>query len=133
MQETIVRLKVLSPNRTPSQLTDIIGIPCDSCWRIGDTRTHTIIKEETNGWILNSGLPRSAALEEHVDALLRLLDSRADSIRSLSPAANVELSCVIYAEELPAISFDASIIGRLARLGVGLDIDVYLVDCDVSG
>jgi hypothetical protein len=133
MQETIVRLKVLSLERTPDQITATIGLPYDSCWRIGDIRSHTIIKEEDNGWVLSSGLPRSAGLEEHVDMLLSLLDSRADLVRSLSTTSSIEFSCVIYADTPPAINFDESVITKLASLGASLDIDLYIVACDISG
>jgi len=132
MQETIVRLKVRSPTFTPDQITAVISIPCDARWCIGDTRPHTTIREKDNGWVLGSGLPKDVALEEHIDALLHVLNSRADSIRSLSAVAKVEFSCVIYAEATPALNFDASVINRIARLGAALDIDLYRIECDDS-
>lgn len=132
MQETIVRLKVRSSTLLPDQITDVIRVPCDACWCIGDTRPNTTIKEKDNGWVLDSGLSRGTALEEQIDALLSILDSRAESIRSLSAVAELEFSCVIYAEVIPALNFDASVIDKISQLGAALDIDLYCVDSDNS-
>ena len=132
MQETIVRLKVLSPDRTPDQITAAVGLECDSCWRIGDERAHTIIKEKDNGWVLGSGLPGTATLEEHVEALLSVIDARADSLKSMTPTSEVVISCVIHADTPPALYFDGSVINRLARLGANLDIDLYMNESDPS-
>lgn len=132
MQETIVRLKVLSPDRTPDQITATFGLSCDSCWRIGDERAHTTIKEKTNGWVLGSGLSKTASLEEHIDALLAVLDARADSVRSIAATSEVVLSCVVYADTPPALYFDQRVIQRLARLGANLDVDLYINEADAS-
>lgn len=126
MQETIVRLKVLSPDRTPEQITEALGVPCDSCWRVGDKRVHTIIKETTNGWVLDSKLPSTAILEAHIDALLGVINARVDSVRYLATTSEVVLSCVIYADTAPALYFDNVAIEKLARLGASLDIDLFV-------
>lgn len=132
-QETIVRLKVISTELVPELVSAAIGISCDRCWRIGDLRPKTIIKEKQNGWILDSGLPRTATLDEHINALLSILEPRADSVRQLSVASTVELSCVVYSDHNPGLSFDASVIAKIARLGAGLDIDLYIMKADVAG
>jgi hypothetical protein len=51
----------------------------------------------------------------------------------LSAVAEVEFSCVIYAEATPTLNFDASVVYKLARLGAALDIDLYCIECDDSG
>ena len=130
MQETIVRLKVLSNDQTPEMITEAIGLQCDRSWHIGDTRPHTIIKEKSHGWVIGSGLPKSTGLEEQINALLSAFGTRVDALKMLSATATVELSCVIYASAAPALNFDRSVISKLALLGADLDIDLYIVGSD---
>ena len=91
--EIIVRLKVTSASRTPEQISDATGILCDHSWRIGEKRGKTILVEKTNGWVLNSKMPKNAPLEAHIEELLGRLVVHADRIRALSEHETVELSC----------------------------------------
>jgi hypothetical protein len=100
----------------------------DQHWRIGDTRWKSIIVEKNNGWVLNSGLPESSSLEDHINALLERVASGSDRIRSLSEVAEVELSCVVYGEHMPALNFAPRVVHRIAQLGASLDIDLYISD-----
>ena len=61
--EIIVRLKVTSASRTPEQISDATGILCDHSWRIGEKRGKTILVEKTNGWVLNSKMPKMLRLK----------------------------------------------------------------------
>jgi hypothetical protein len=124
--ETIVRLKITGTNRPPEQISKAIGLTCDRSWRIGDKRENTVIVEKTNGWVLNSGLPKTASLEAHIEDLLKRLLAHADKLRLLSEDECTELSCVVYAASPPALNFDKTVIQRLSDLGVSLDIDLYL-------
>lgn len=125
--ETIVRLKVLSVVLTPEQITKELGIACDKSWLAGNTRAHTIIKETTNGWILDSGLPPTLPLEAQLETFLKRLMLYSLKIRTLSMHSTVELSCVIYARTPPPLYFSSSIIFSLAELGASFDIDLYML------
>lgn len=46
--------------------------------------------------------------------------------QSLSAMATLELSCVVYAESVPALYFDKTVIQKLGSMGVALDIDLYI-------
>ncbi len=131
MQETIVRLKVLSSTQTPEMVTKAIGLDCDHCWHIGDRRGPTIIKEKNHGWVLHSGLPKSTELEEHISALLSVLETRTNALKALSATATLEFSCVIYANRGPGLCFDQKVINKLALLGASLDIDLYYTSEDL--
>jgi len=125
--EIIVRLKVTSASRTPEQISDATGILCDHSWRIGEKRRKTILVEKTNGWVLNSKMPKNAPLEAHIEELLGRLIVRADRIRALSEQETVEFSCVIYASAPPSLNFNKSVIQRVCQLGASLDMDLFLM------
>lgn len=125
-QEIIARLKIISADRTPEMITEAIGVECDRSWHVGDARKDTTIIEKNNGWILHSGLSKNASLQEHIEAIWRMLRPAAARIRQLSTMDTVELSCVVYSSSIPALSFDNQTIERLAELGAGLDIDLYV-------
>ena len=125
--EIIVRLKVTSASRTPEQISDATGILCDHSWRIGEKRGKTILVEKTNGWVLNSKMPKNAPLEAHIEELLGRLLVHADRIRALSEQETVEFSCVIYASAPPSLNFKKSVIQRVCQLGASLDMDLFLM------
>ena len=126
--EAIARLKILSTVRTAEEITKTLGIACDRCWRKGDTRAKTSIIEQKNGWILDSGMPRSAALSTQIESLLARLFPRAAEIKLLSRDDEVELSCVVYAASPPALNFTHPILHQLSEMGASLDIDLYILD-----
>ena len=125
--EIIVRSKVTSASRTPEQISDATGILCDHSWRIGEKRGKTILVEKTNGWVLNSKMPKNAPLEAHIEELLGRLLVHADRIRALSEQETVEFSCVIYASAPPSLNFKKSVIQRVCQLGASLDMDLFLM------
>jgi len=108
-------------------ITEAVGLACDKCWHCGDKRARSIIVEKDNGWVLHSGLPKTASLDAHIEALLSKLDPFKESIRFISLADTVELSIVIYAPSPPALNFDSSIINQLTELGASMDIDLYIL------
>ena len=126
-QETIVRLKIISKDHTPQNISETVGLQCDESWHRGETRKHTIIIEDDNGWVIHSGLARAASLDEHLDALWKKVEPVKAQIHRLSSRDTVEWSCVVYSTAMPALDFGPAIISRLAELGAGLDIDLYVL------
>ena len=126
INETKVRLKILSQTRTPEMITAAVGLQCDKWWHVGDIRKHTTIIEKNNGWVLHSGLPTTADLESHIKVLLDILEPAKEIIRDISVTTIVEFSVVIYSASPPALNFERSTIKRLAELGAGMDIDLYV-------
>ncbi len=131
-QDIRVRWVVTSRELDPEEIAVRLGLPAEFAWRIGELRPHTIIRETNHGWTVGSGLNRSAALECHVEALLRILEPRAVHLKDMADQVAVMLSCVIYAESPPALNFEPDVIRRLAGLGASLDIDLYIIPDDSS-
>jgi hypothetical protein len=125
--KTIVRLKIISTNRTPEEIDELVGIRSHKSWHIGDRRPTTIIQETNNGWVLNSEVSKSATLEAHIAQILDRVIPYAGRIHFLSEQDIVELSCVIYASASPALNFSNTVIQQISSLGASLDIDLYIL------
>jgi hypothetical protein len=125
--ETIVRLRIASDRLSPEDISLRVGLEPSRCWRPGDLRPQTIIRERETGWLVTSGLPESAELTEHVGALLARLRGRESALRELSATERVEVSCVIYSETEPTINLGPELIRGIANLGAGLDFDLYVL------
>jgi len=126
MEETIVRLKLRSRIYSPEKLVELSGLNCQRSWRIGERRGKSGIVEEDNGCVVESGLPKSATLDEHMAALLAVLAPCTAQLRSLSEHTDIELSCVVYGKTVPALNFSRKTIDQIAGLGASLDIDLYV-------
>lgn len=123
-----VRLKIISDVLTPEQISEIVGIKPTKFWRVGDRRGPSMIKEKSNGWLLESDLPPNAPLEIHVASLLTRLVPFAERIEALADENAVEFSCVVYAKEAPSLNFEKSVLRQIVKIGASLDIDLYLGD-----
>jgi len=124
--EVYTELGIYSEMLSLDELNSILGIACDKGWNKGDLRTHTIIRQQKNAWIIRSTLPRSASLESHVKDLITRIAPLKDKIKQVSDQACVEFSCVIHSKERPALNFDQEMIKVLSELGACLDIDLYI-------
>jgi hypothetical protein len=83
-----------------------------------------------NAWFLKSSLPISSPVEEHLEALLLVLESRAKAIATLLNVYQAEagLNCAIYYENFtPGIHLSRSITRRTAALGLYVDLDLYFL------
>jgi hypothetical protein len=125
-EETFVRLKIRSTRRSPDEIGSELGLAADEQWQAGGFRPRTKMVAKTNGWILDSGKPRDATLDEHLEALLARLRGHEDRIRAISSSDSVEVSCVLYSIREPALNFSPELLARITELGAGLDIDLYV-------
>lgn len=125
--EIFVRLKILFEKDNVSQIEKLTRLKFDRIWMKGDKRPNSNIIENSDGCILNSGISVNEPLEQHLNALLLSLHDSASIIKSLSKNNTVEISCAIYADDIPAFYFDRKVVEGIASLGASLDIDFYLL------
>ena len=126
-EETFVRLKIRSTRRSPDEIGSELGLAADEQWLAGSCIPNTKIVVTANCWILDSGKPRDATLDEHLEALLARLRGHEDRIRAISSSDSVEVSCVLYSIREPALNFSPELLARITELGAGLDIDLYVM------
>jgi len=61
-----------------------------------------------------------------MEAILRIFEPVKIAVKNLSMTETVEMSVVIYAPSEPALCFDKMTMERIAELGAGMDIDLYV-------
>lgn len=86
----------------------------------------TKLRRKANFWILDSGLPTTAALADQVAAVVKQVEGAAARFTDLPEGSSVTLTCAIYDYSRDvALVFDTSVITALATIGADLNIDYY--------
>lgn len=77
-------------------------------------------------WKLQSVLPDSSAVAEHIEHLLEILEPNAVAIRNLSLECSKELWIVIAFEDSQlGFALEPEQLGRIAQLGIASVFDIY--------
>ena len=117
----------------PAQkITDVLGINPDDDWSEGDPwQTKGPHKKRwfTN-WKLNSGLPETEDLNEHVGAILGRLNTRELALQSLNGDYDVRIVLVSYNLQCFSFELDFRHQRHLTQLGIRTWFDAY-IDEDV--
>lgn len=117
----------------PAQkITDVLGINPDDHWSEGDPwQTKGPYKKRwfTN-WKLNSGLPDTKDLNEHVEVILRRLYARELALQSLNGTYDVRMVLVSYNLQCFSFELDFRHQRHLTQLGIRTWFDAY-IDEDV--
>jgi Domain of unknown function (DUF4279) len=127
-----VFLSVLDFGDDPLIVTSRIGLSPTSAWRQGDPMPpHPTATRNHSRWSFQSPLPLETHVEQHLAALLTLLEPHAESIQECSAEFSLELCCAIYYEDFtPGIHLSSEILQRIAALGIPLDLDLYFLGDD---
>jgi hypothetical protein len=114
------------------EITEQMGVAPTESWRKGDAGRYASHRD--SGWCLHSPLPReNLRIDEHIEALLPLLEARAPAVRELGTRFNLYLECVgSFAKSSPGFFLSKDVVARIAALGLPIDYDVYL-DAESSG
>jgi hypothetical protein len=129
MDRTHVSFVVFEVGNDLQAVTKLMDIAPTDAWRVGDpvpdqpttTRNHS-------QWTLASGCGLEAPVEDHLHALLTILEERRQRIREVALRYAVELQCAIYYEEdTPGIHLSEDVVRRVAALGLAIDLDLYFV------
>ena len=80
-----------------------------------------------NRWVRQSPLSRGEhPIQDYLEALLPLLELRSTTLKRLAEVCSVGINCVgYYYGSNPGLHLSASLIARLAVLGVAVDFDLY--------
>jgi hypothetical protein len=131
MYETYAYFWVSNFDCPPEDIGLRLGLVPTESWTKGDQWLPN--KDRTyNCWQLCSPLPRDEVfLDRHLEALLKLIESKEDIIDKLSQEFQCGINCVgYYYEEHPGFHLSAELIARLAKIGLDVDFDLYCLSGD---
>lgn len=113
----------------PSEITEALGIEATKQWSRGDVLPPARVPAKNCGWWLDTQ-SGNYEIEEKLNELLDSWMPLKDQFASLAERWYGEVRCACYfgsEESTPALSFDRTIIDKLAELSLGLDIDLYVL------
>jgi hypothetical protein len=119
----------------PSIVTKRIGLEPTKSFVKGDSfPNHSKSRRQHSIWEIQSPLPLSVDVEEHIEALLSFLESNIEAVQKAKENFEVGVSCAVYYHEGCNQGFylTESIIERLAKLNLSIDFDLYFLGDDVN-
>ena len=128
--ETRVYFGVFNFEGAPDVVTLAAGVEPTRQWVKGEPygdkggiRTHS-------RWELASPASHDSSFESQLDALLDLLEERAEAIRSVTASFEAGVNVAAYFRESfnPGFHTSAAALKRLADLGLSLDFDLYFLN-----
>lgn len=128
--------RIIGDNLDPEQITSLLGIDPDYSHKKGEAnnRKNKLGKiivgtpHKTGIWTINSDLPETSTLEEHIVSLLVRLDSAHDKIRQLSKEGyRVDIYCGHFLKHGYQGGFDVSpeVLERMGKMGIHLAVSTH--------
>jgi hypothetical protein len=137
--EAIVSFRVVGEEVRPAELSARLGITPDKAATMGDPHPRRPERRYPRGfWVVDSPLPPSAPLEDHLTVLLDRLEPHRDALDAsrIAWAAYVGFLCTLSSDLHSSdnlscnLSLPPDLLRRVTALGAHLDISFY---CDGVG
>jgi hypothetical protein len=127
--EYTAALCVRSETLRLAELTDRLGPPSrghDTGDAVSSRRPESGRRSEAL-WLLNSTLDRTRPLDEHVQAMVAIIDSQPEVFDALRNACDIEIFCGLFTanDAQGGFSIAPGLSARLAALSLPLVIDIY--------
>ncbi|CAN5675099.1 hypothetical protein BH09VER1_BH09VER1_02260 [soil metagenome] len=125
----------------PAIITLLIGLSPTEVWCVGDPIPgRSSVRRKFSRWSLGSPLSAHATLDDHLDALLLLIEPVSARVRGCAIRFHTGITCAVYYHQgfTQGIHLSKSLLRRVSELGVPLDFDLYflaegVVPQDVKG
>ena len=117
----------------PEEITQKIGIEPTVTWLAGEPILGGTRSYKENGWRLEVRDEDASGVDDLAKQLLQRLEGSRYEVAKLAAEFYAEISCIVYATEfVPELHFDRETLERIARLGAGIDIDLYCLTSDTD-
>jgi len=129
MRNSVV-LRFVGQAVDPTIISEVLElVPSETRVRGADAPQHAGRKWPTGLWSLDSPLPESSPLSDHVRHFAQLLQTKQDALARLAATRGwrPDLVCGLFGEDpsKTAVILDAPLLEELGRLGVSLYISFY--------
>lgn len=120
-----VSLRIFGDDLDPDGVSALLGGVPTRSHRTGDALDGDVLPAPTGAWVLDSSLPDTAEIEEHVSELLAKLTGDVDEWGTLSARFAVDVRCELEVGELGE-GFDLSprLAAALGKRGIVLSFSV---------
>lgn len=127
--EVIARFSITDLDCDPEKMTERLRVQPTKIWRVGDERSKpgSGLIFENSGWRIESDLPRTKPVRDHVANLLQRMAPGWSALKQISAGYYIELALAITMRggDRPELHFDAADIGKLAEVNAHIDVDLY--------
>lgn len=126
VNEAKAALSIVGFETTPDVITEQVRVaPTEVVYKGVDGKGRNRAWLE-NSWWLDSRLPRSSSLNDHIDDVLAQLEPQWNAFVSLCNKYEAFISCEVCAYEyIPEMTIDKKTVRRIAVLNASIDIDYY--------
>lgn len=121
-------LRISADHGTTAAVSETLGLVPSLCHDIGEPRNARDSRPWTALlWALDSDLPESAGLEEHLHRLCDLVGPRTAVLHELvGQGFQLDWFCFVDVEDgQGGVCLSAALLGRLAGIPADLDLDIY--------
>jgi len=127
--EAHVFLAVLEFGSDTAVVTELMGFAPTKAWTRGEPLpNHPTATRNHSRWTFQSSLPLQSSVEDHLEALLPLLEQHGDRVRRCAASFPTQLWCAIYYRDFtPTIRLSPNLLRRISELGLHLDLDLYFL------
>ena len=121
---------------TPNQITDIVGIKPFIVQVKGQKKNPKNLTSsaewKSNSWIIDSMLEKFASFEEHMNAMLDIIEPKMELLMPLCEKYYCEFSCALYVrydngESIPSVHLGSRYNRLLKNLKIEFDFDIYCI------
>ncbi len=108
-------------------VTKLAGVAPNESWVTGQQKEkHPHLTHRHSKWTIKSPLPLNAEVEDHLDALLSVMELHAAGIKAVSQRFPSEICCALYFHGCtPGFHLPNKLISRAAVFGLDVDFDLY--------
>ena len=123
-EEIVVFITIEGEGVDLGSLSETLGISPSRQWKKGQARSGSV-RAISDGWRLETGLPRSAALSDHLSALGQFIRSNETELLAIAKVHKIYVSVVIYGYANTCFLLPPDFLKSLASVNAGINIDVY--------
>lgn len=127
MHKAHVFLAVQEFGQNHEIVSDLIGFTPTKAWVKGDPfAEHPNLVHKFSRWSYQSPLPLEASVENHLTALLKVLELHANGVRNVSARYPAHIGCAVYSDDAVAgFHLGAPILARISALNLSFDYEHY--------